>query len=61
MHDTRYRIHDSGQLIKDFSRSTIDAGRPTLITWQGDEPPGVYFVHLETENNRAVEKVVLLR
>jgi len=69
IHDTGYTIQDfslkifdaAGQLIKDFSRSTIDAGRPTLITWQGDEPPGVYFVHLETENNRAVEKVVLLR
>lgn len=45
------RIYDvTGRLVKQFSRLRLDAQRPTLITWYGEDdlgckvPAGVYFV-----------------
>ncbi len=49
------KIYDaSGQLVKQFNR-------PTLITWQGDVPAGVYFVELVTEDCVFSEKVIKLK
>ncbi|MCK4673789.1 T9SS type A sorting domain-containing protein, partial [candidate division WOR-3 bacterium] len=62
------RIYNSsGQLIKDFSRLTLDALRPTQIIWDGTDdmhravPAGVYFVHFTTGDYKQVEKVILLK
>ncbi len=49
----------SGQLVKQFDQATIRLS--DQITWQGDEPPGVYFVQLESDNYCTCEKVVKLR
>ena len=47
-------IYDAaGRLVKDFSRFTLDALRPTLLSWDGRNdkgelvPSGVYFVQLK--------------
>jgi len=71
--DTGYRIQDSslrifdvsGRLVKEWSPQTI--GRSDQVTWDGRDdfgravPPGVYFVRLEVDGYKRVEKVVLLR
>ena len=48
-------IYDAaGRLVRDFSRFTLDALRPTLLSWDGRNekgevvPSGVYFVQLKT-------------
>jgi len=62
------KIYDAtGRLIKDFSRTTRSALRPTLIIWDGRDdsgntvPAGVYFVYLNVGDSKRIEKVVLLR
>jgi hypothetical protein len=52
------RIYDvSGRLVKDFSRFTLDALRPTLLSWDGKDekgkpmPSGIYFVQLKVGDN----------
>ncbi len=64
--DFSLKIFDaSGQLVRQFDDATIRLSNQ--ITWDGTDhanralPGGIYFVHLETENYRAVEKVVLLK
>jgi hypothetical protein len=61
------RIYDAtGRLVKDF-RLTPDALRPTHISWDGTDnrcirlPAGIYFVHVESENHRLVQKVILMK
>jgi len=69
MQDSRCRIQDfslkifdaTGQLVKDLSHSMLGALRPTVITWQGDEPSGVYFIELVTEDRLFSEKIVKLK
>ena len=73
MYDAGYKIHDagysiqdyslrifdvSGQLVKDFSRSTLDALRPTLLTWQCEEPPGVYILRFENKEVSTTLKLI---
>jgi len=56
------KIFDAtGQLVKDLSHSMLGALRPTVITWQGDEPSGVYFIELVTEDRLFSEKIVKLK
>jgi hypothetical protein len=62
------RIYDAtGRSVKNFSRLTHGALRSTLITWEGTDnngqkvPAGVYFVRLESGDDKEVEKVILLR
>jgi zinc protease len=61
-------IYDAtGRMVKDFSRFTLDALRPSLMSWDGTDKlnrkvsAGVYFVRLETKDFKAVEKIILLR
>ncbi|NOR16777.1 T9SS type A sorting domain-containing protein, partial [candidate division WOR-3 bacterium] len=62
------KIYDaSGRLVKDFSRLTLDALRPTQIIWDGTDqndrmvPAGVYFVRFESGDYSKTEKAILLR
>ncbi|NOR16776.1 T9SS type A sorting domain-containing protein [candidate division WOR-3 bacterium] len=62
------KIYDaSGRLVKDFSRLTLDALRPTQIIWDGTDQndrmvsAGVYFVSFKAGDYKKVEKAVLLR
>ncbi|MBA7706452.1 hypothetical protein ES703_115306 [subsurface metagenome] len=59
------KIYDvSGRLVKDFSRLTLDAQRPTLLSWNGKDntgnalAPGVYFI--SEKNSDILVKVVKL-
>jgi hypothetical protein len=61
------KIYDiSGREVKSFSLPTAYSLLST-ITWDGTDDAGqplssgVYFMHLETQNRRIVEKIVLLR
>jgi hypothetical protein len=61
------KVHDAtGRLVKSFSLPTAYSLLPT-ITWDGTDDvgqplsSGVYFLHLETQNSKIVEKIVLLR
>ncbi len=61
-------IYDAtGRLIKDFSRSTPDVLRPTVLSWDGTDdsnrklPSGVYFLKLVTGDYSATEKLLLIR
>ena len=58
-------IYDTtGRLVKDFSRFTLDAQRPTLISWDGTDNKGfrlpacTYFCVIEMDPGSMVEKVV---
>lgn len=58
-------IYDAaGRLVKDFSRFTLDALRPTLFSWDGTNnkgnklPAGTYFCVMEMDQGSIVEKVV---
>jgi flagellar hook assembly protein FlgD len=67
------KIYDvSGRLVKDFSRLTLDALRPTLLSWDGMDDnnrrvaEGVYFVRLVVdragqENYQKTEKIIFLK
>ncbi|MCK4250536.1 hypothetical protein KAX97_03775 [candidate division WOR-3 bacterium] len=62
------KIYDAaGRLVKDFSRLTLDALRPTQIIWdrtdQNDRavPAGVYFVRFKAGDYEKTEKAILLR
>ncbi len=62
------KIYDvSGRLVKDFSRLTLDAQRPTPLSWNGTDESnrpvaaGVYFVRLETTDRCLTKKAILLR
>ena len=68
------KIYDAaGRLVKDFSRLTLDALRPTQIIWDGTDqnnrkvPAGVYFVRFvvnpvgEAGDYSKTEKAILLR
>jgi len=62
------KIYDAtGRLVKDFSRLTPDALRPTQIIWDGTDqndrkvPAGVYFVSFKAGDYKKVEKAILLR
>ncbi len=60
--DFSLKIFDAaGQLIKDFPLPTSHFSLPTSIPWQGDEPPGVYFVQLENENFSQTTKVIKIK
>ncbi|MEO0162590.1 MAG: T9SS type A sorting domain-containing protein, partial [candidate division WOR-3 bacterium] len=61
------RIYDAaGRLVKDFSRLTVNGERSTVF-WDGCDdsgrnlPAGVYFVRLDVDDFKKVEKVVFLR
>jgi len=72
--DTRYMIQDinlniydiSGRLVKSFSLTTDYCALGT-ISWDGTDDSGrrlssgVYFVHLEADGYKEVEKVILLK
>ncbi len=62
------KIYDvSGRLVKDFSRLTLDALRPTILSWNGTDDfghrvaRGVYFVKLVTPTQVKTEKVILVK
>lgn len=64
---TELKIYDAtGRLVKDFSLFTLDASRPTPVTWDGKDTSGhkvssgIYFVTLETEDFRKTKKVILI-
>ncbi len=68
MNDYSLKIYDAaGQLVKDFSRSTLHALRPTLFSWDGTDqanmklPDGVYFLEFETGDYKETKKLILLR
>lgn len=57
----------SGRLVRNFSRSTPDALRPTQIVWDGADdmgeqlPEGVYFIRLQTHNFCENKKIIKIR
>jgi len=60
-------IYDvTGRMVRDLSRSTVNGERSTIF-WDGKDdsgrrlPAGVYFVRLEVDDFRQVEKAILLR
>ncbi len=64
--NTKLQIYDAtGRLVKSFNYQTIQpSDHPTTIVWNGTDdvgrklPAGVYFVRLESEGIKQVEKVV---
>jgi hypothetical protein len=61
-------IYDvTGRLVKNFSRLTLDAQRPTFLFWDGTDihgqslSQGVYFVYLKNKTETLIEKVVLMK
>jgi hypothetical protein len=65
---TELKIYDiSGKLVKDFSHFTLDARRPTLLSWYGTDesgellPSGVYFVQAKGGDLNLTKKVILQR
>jgi len=62
------KIYDvSGRLVKDFSHLTLDAQRPTLLSWDGtandgkELAQGIYFIKLKVEGTSYTKKVILLK
>jgi hypothetical protein len=57
----------SGRLVKTVSRFTLNALRPTLISWDGTDAcgrvvaQGVYFIQLEAGELKKTKKVILLK
>jgi len=56
----------TGQLVKDFSRLTLDAQHPTLVSWNGEDEcgkavaQGVYFIRVENlDSGKTLCKKVL--
>jgi hypothetical protein len=67
-YDAELNIYDvTGQLVKDFSRLTPYAQRPTLLAWDGrndagkDLPNGVYFVKFRAGDYRETKKLLMLK
>lgn len=65
---TELKIYDiSGKLVKDFSHFTLDARRPTLLSWDGTDesgeqlPSGVYFIQAKGGDLNLTKKVILQR
>ena len=65
---TELKIYDiSGKLVKDFSHFTLDARRPTILSWYGTDesgeqlPSGVYFVQAKGGDLNLTKKVILQR
>ncbi|MCK4453451.1 T9SS type A sorting domain-containing protein, partial [candidate division WOR-3 bacterium] len=65
---TSLKIYDvTGKLVKNFSRLTLDAQRPTLLCWNGTDidgqslSQGIYFVQLKNKTETLTEKVVLMK
>ncbi|MCK4790393.1 MAG: T9SS type A sorting domain-containing protein, partial [Desulfobacteraceae bacterium] len=61
-------IYDvSGRLVKDFSHLTLDAQRPSLLSWDGTDDDGkelaqgIYFIKLKVEGTSYTKKVILLK
>jgi len=61
------KIYDvAGRLVKDFSRFTLDALRPMLLSWDGTNdigqelPTGVYFIRLESDKTTSTKKIIKL-
>ena len=59
------KIYDvAGRLVKDFSRFTLDALRPMLLSWDGTNdigqelPTGVYFIRLESDKTTSTKKII---
>jgi len=75
MKDDRYNINDfslkihdiSGRLVKNFPRLTLDAPRPTQISWDGTNhanqtlPAGVYFLEFQAGDYKETRKILLVR
>lgn len=62
-----FKIFDAaGRLVKNFETSGTQSLIPTTITWNGKDingkqvASGVYFIHMEAENQRIVEKIILV-
>lgn len=62
------RVYDpAGRLVRDLSRAVRDAKGRTQVAWEGDDdqghrvPPGIYFVRLEVNRNKATAKAIILR
>ncbi len=60
------KIFDAtGRLVRKWNYN--DLNRKTLIVWNGNDsegrklPAGVYFVQIETDNNKVVKKVIMLK
>jgi hypothetical protein len=61
-------IYDvSGRLVKNMMLSTDKSAGPVTVWWDGRDshqrevPCGVYFMRLETQDSKIIEKVVVLR
>ncbi len=66
--DINLKIYDvTGRVVKSFDLATRYLRLATSVIWSGTDdlghslPAGVYFVHLEYNDRRLVEKVILLR
>jgi hypothetical protein len=75
--DIRYEIPDGvvsikiynscGQLVKEFNQFTNHQSPVNHITWHGDDDAGrkvsagIYFVELQADNYKQIEKVILIR
>ena len=63
----QFKIFDAtGRLVRNLLLPTAYSLVPTVISWDGQDASGtqvasgIYFVQMETENQRAVKKVILV-
>ena len=63
----QFKIFDAtGRLVQNLLLPTAYSLVPTVLSWDGQDlngkklSSGVYFIHMETENQRAVKKVILV-
>ncbi len=63
----QFKIFDAaGRLVKNLSLPTAYSLVPTVIFWDGQDlngkklASGIYFIHMEIGNQRAVKKVILV-
>ncbi len=66
--NTELRIYDvAGRLIKEYKNLTTNQSLFSQILWDGTDKTGrnvaegIYFVHLETETYKKIEKVIFLK
>ena len=66
--DFSLKIYDpTGRLVRDLSRAGGDAKGRTEVAWEGNDdrghrvPPGIYFVRLELNGDKATAKAIILR
>ena len=66
--DINLKIYDvSGRIVKSFNLESCIVNQVSAVIWDGTDdsgrklPSGVYFIHLETEEFKKTEKVILLR